>query len=48
VIEFTRLREPAFPEKPDDFLKSGVLGQSVDVVAAIAQNTRISIDITNL
>ena len=42
------LGQPAVPEQPDDFFEGGVLRQRMDVVAAVAEDARVSVDITNL
>ena len=48
LIQLGLLRQVTFPEEPDDLLEGGVFGQGVDVVAAVAENARVAIDITNL
>ena len=40
--------QPSIPQQEDDFFKGGVVGQRVDVIAAVAEDTRVSVDVTDL
>ena len=48
IVQFGLVRQPAVPEQEDDFLKGGVVGQRMDVVAVIGKNAGFSIDVTNV
>ena len=47
-IQLALPRQASIPQQVNDFLKSGVIGQSMDVVSAIAENAGVSVDITDL
>ena len=42
------LGQPSIPQQEDDFFKGGIFGQRVDVVATVAQDTRVAVDVTDL
>ena len=48
LIQFGLLRQRSVPEQEDDLFESGVLGQRVDVVSAVAEDARVSVDETDL
>ncbi len=47
LLEFGLLGQPSVPEQKGDLFKAGVVGQSVDVVAAIGQYARLPVDETD-
>ena len=47
LIEFGCFRQPAVPEEENDLLEDGVVRQRVNVVAAVAENSLVSVDITD-
>ena len=48
LFQFVPLRQPPIPQQEDDFFKSGVVGQRVNIIAAIAEYARVSVDVTDL
>src|ERR1022692_1735134 len=48
LVQFPLLGQPSIPQQEDDFFKGGIVGQRVDVIAAVAQDTRVSVDVTDL
>ena len=48
AIQFGLRRKGAFPEEPDDLLERGVLRQRMNIVATVAENPLVAIDVTNL
>ena len=47
-VKFRLRGQLAVPKQPDDFFERGVFGQRMDVIAAIAEDARVAIDVTNL
>ena len=37
LLQFRPLRQPSVPQQEDDFFESGMVGQRVNVVAAVAE-----------
>ena len=48
LIQLRLLGQPAVPKEVDDLFENGVVGQRMDVVAAVAEDAEVSVDITNL
>ena len=46
--QLARLGQPSIPEKEDSFLEDGVVRQGMNVIAAVAENTQVSVDVANL
>src|ERR1019366_8315858 len=48
LVEFALLGQPSVPKQEDHFLEIGMIGERVDVIAAIAQYAGVAVDVTNL